>query len=314
MCVGEKRRLHIPPAMAFGRYGNNAGIPGFISVTMDIELKDHYPRIYTPYYSRRIEKEIQIRNHVEQLEQSVHDFDRKKKLLEEHPLANETESQKQKRRKEEEEIEKSRAELKEYQDMDAKLQPTNRNQWERNAELEKEFTFPYHYLKTEFLDTGLKGYSPSEREERQQKEDLDYKFHARFDERRRRGYAWERGYETEEKKRHQQADKFYNLTSMVIQKRHLIDASQKDPDNMKLRQFVSSLKDPVIRADKPIPLPLSEYRSKQFERLKEAEKKRNRKHRKGKKTQHEKVHTSAEKTSEIGNTEKPSEHSQHSEL
>ncbi|XP_014781656.1 FK506-binding protein 2 [Octopus bimaculoides] len=37
-CVGETRKLTIPPKYAFGEYGNPAGIPGNSIVTFDIEI------------------------------------------------------------------------------------------------------------------------------------------------------------------------------------------------------------------------------------------------------------------------------------
>ncbi|KAH7818219.1 putative FKBP-type peptidyl-prolyl cis-trans isomerase [Monocercomonoides exilis] len=55
MCVGEKRRLYIPPSLGYGLRGAT-NIPGFVSIAIDIELLDHYPRNYSAYYKKKLDK------------------------------------------------------------------------------------------------------------------------------------------------------------------------------------------------------------------------------------------------------------------
>ena len=38
MCVGEKRKIAVPPSLGFGSKGN-AGVPGAANLLFDVELK-----------------------------------------------------------------------------------------------------------------------------------------------------------------------------------------------------------------------------------------------------------------------------------
>ena len=56
MCVGEKRRFHMPPSIVYGHRGADPDVPGFVSITLDEELVDHLVRNHSVYYKKRIEK------------------------------------------------------------------------------------------------------------------------------------------------------------------------------------------------------------------------------------------------------------------
>ncbi|KAK2957143.1 putative FK506-binding protein 2 [Blattamonas nauphoetae] len=56
MCVGEKRRLIIPPSVGYGTRGGEKSIPGFVSIRADVELINLEKRAFSHYYPRHLEK------------------------------------------------------------------------------------------------------------------------------------------------------------------------------------------------------------------------------------------------------------------
>lgn len=43
MCIGEKRRLKIPPSLGYGSQGAGSAIPGNAALVFDVELVDIKP-------------------------------------------------------------------------------------------------------------------------------------------------------------------------------------------------------------------------------------------------------------------------------
>ena len=257
MCIGDIRRLNIPVTQAFGRYGNGQGIPGFISVTMDIELKDHYPRVFSPYYLRRIDKEGFFQERIEDIERRLEEHDRQAKLSANKTSVSVGEYQKRRLRREEIELQKNKKELENLAAKKEKERLHPRPRWIRDPDEEKRYPLPYRYMETEYLEAGLAGYSPEERQRLQSLED-----HERY-------YP-----DKDLEKRHQRAEKYYNLTVMIIKKQQILDAYAKDPTNERLKGFVDAMPDPFIRKDKPIVRGITEYRFNKLEKEKERLKKK----------------------------------------
>lgn len=299
MCIGDKRRLNIPVTMAFGRYGNGHGIPGFISVTMDIELKDHYPRNFTPYYARRIEKIAYLQEYIEDAERKLADHDRKVKLGLNAPPAGEEDWQKRRREKDEADIEKERKELKNIKEKQAKLLNRERPDYIRDPEQASLYPLPYHYMENEFLLMGMEGFPPEQRIKLQEREEKDNHWN-----------------EKEIGRKRQKADKYYNLSIMVLRKQRIINEYNKDPTNERLKGFVEKMKDPVIRQNKPIPRGITEYRFREMERERKEEKKemvkRRKQRTKGKHHIHKEKHKEegGEKVEDNLNNEVKGEHSE----
>ena len=59
MCIGDVRKIYVPPSLGYGMTGGDKDIPPFVSIAVEVELLDHYPRNYTPYYETMVSKKAE---------------------------------------------------------------------------------------------------------------------------------------------------------------------------------------------------------------------------------------------------------------
>ncbi|KAH7819858.1 putative FK506-binding protein 2B [Monocercomonoides exilis] len=137
MCVGEIRRLHIPPSLGYGMRGGGDGIPGFVSLTMDVELLDHYPRNFSAYYKRRLHR---LSENAEWKEREMINEKRRKKMTKEEIQADIDREEKEDRR------------FGRYHKKEDK--------WAKK----KDHSLPYGWMNHELEKAGAEGYSEAERE------------------------------------------------------------------------------------------------------------------------------------------------------
>jgi hypothetical protein len=56
MCVGEVRRLYIPPSLGYGMRGDGKSIPGGVSIAVEVTVVNREPREWSNTYKNMLER------------------------------------------------------------------------------------------------------------------------------------------------------------------------------------------------------------------------------------------------------------------
>lgn len=140
MCVGDIRRVFIPPSLGYGMKGGTDGILGFVSVTMDVELLDHYPRNYSAYYNRLTYRRVELA-----------EFEEREEMNEKHRKGMTAEER------------KADIAQKERDDRNkGRFRPRDDNRRDKK----KNYSPPYDWMKYELENAGAEGYNDEEREKK----------------------------------------------------------------------------------------------------------------------------------------------------